>query len=234
MHSLSPAAGGPRQGSAPEHLQRCRQEAGLPTALLSEYGRLVSFLLNIPEGSDLEAAARLGGALGLRQPPRPAPATSLSLPVSCPAPGPVHLQSLFAPDPALTHSRSAWDMQTGHSLFRGQCCRAAWRAAITRSTFSRVALQPSSPIRSTWGWGRGADLSCPPGPLALTEFSAEPRAPPAWAPPHRVYTTSSNCTGSPQMQAEPYLSLMHCRASERGPGWQTVKATQNCLLSGHS
>lgn len=27
-----------------------------------------------------------------------------------------------------------------HSLFRGQCCSASFRASITRSTFSRVAL----------------------------------------------------------------------------------------------
>lgn len=41
--------------------------------------------------------------------------------------------------------------QAGHSFFLGQCCRAAPRASVTRSTFSRVALQPSRPIRSTWG-----------------------------------------------------------------------------------
>lgn len=38
----------------------------------------------------------------------------------------------------------------GHSLFRGQCCRACCRASVTRSAFSRVALQPRRPIRSTF------------------------------------------------------------------------------------
>ena len=47
------------------------------------------------------------------------------------------------------------DRQPAHSLLRGQRCRASRRARVTRSTFSRVALPPIRPMRSTWGQGGG-------------------------------------------------------------------------------
>ena len=51
------------------------------------------------------------------------------------------------------------DRQPAHSLLRGQRCRASRRARVTRSTFSRVALPPIRPMRSTWGQGGGKLVS---------------------------------------------------------------------------
>lgn len=60
-----------------------------------------------------------------------------------------------------------------HSLLRGQRCRASRRAWITRPTFSRVALPPSRPIRSTWGRVRGGG-HLEQGLAASPDVGAEP------------------------------------------------------------
>lgn len=119
--------------------------------------------------------------------------------------------------------------QPGHSLPLGQCCRASCSAWTTRSTFSRVALQPRRPIRSTWG--RVAQMSGAWALPALAEVWAEQAVPPSEGPPTQGTPGELRASSGHTEPPDPGGAR---RAQEGDPGRRPVKATPSRPLSGHS